>query len=320
MEIHFSCWVGRKGEREMGKQSESLKERIELGDGLRLVYQEPEDYYRYYSIYYGQKYADYFFRRSSSAIKEIVSIFDCGYLIMKDEDTIGGVFLKPNFMADLFVIPPFEDYEGLADKVLTHLRKISNAHEKMILRDIVEEHVPTYQQRGCLINEINYWMIRPTQSIQAVLPDGYAARPVGREDTVDLADLLLKSYNANPAYKQIGTQEDYTNHVKEFMDKYQIHEIMDECSRVVVETRTNNIVGVCLHMEFEDYPLIMSLAVDPEHQKKGVGRFLLSHSINISSKEYPAIRLAVIKDNPAIKLYEDLGFIRNRSITDMYLV
>ncbi|MGO0732084.1 GNAT family N-acetyltransferase [Bacillus tropicus] len=79
-------------------------------------------------------------------------------------------------------------------------------------------------------------------------------------------------------------------------------------------------VGVCLHMEFEDYPLIISLAVDPKHQHKGLGRFLLTHSINISSKEYPATRLAIIKDNPAINLYEDLGFIRNKSLTDMYVV
>ena len=70
---------------------------------------------------------------------------------------------------------------------------------------------------------------------------------------------------------------------------YQNNKIMDECSRVIVEQSTNKIVGVCLHMEFEDYPLIMSLAVHPEHQHKGLGRFLLRHSINISSKEYPGI-------------------------------
>ncbi|WP_026592397.1 GNAT family N-acetyltransferase [Bacillus sp. UNC437CL72CviS29] len=304
----------------MNEQVQSLDELIDLEDGLRLVYQEPKEYIRYYSIYYGQKYADYFFRRSSEALLEIASIFDCGYLIMNDENIIGGVFLKPNFMSDLFVVPPYGDYEGLVHKLLNHLKKVSKTEEKIILRDIVEEHVPTYEQKGCQVHEINYWMIRPTQSLKAMLPEGYISKSVLGEDIDDIACLIMKSYKENPAFKQIGTKEDYTNHVKAFIGKYQNNKIMDECSRVIIEQSTNNIVGVCLHMEFEGYPLIMSLAVDPKHQHKGLGRFLLTHSINISSKEYPATRLAVIKENPAIKLYENLGFIRNKSLTDMYVV
>ncbi|MFD1738633.1 GNAT family N-acetyltransferase [Bacillus salitolerans] len=304
----------------MSEQGQSLNKLIDLEDGLRLVYQEPKEYIRYYSIYYGQKYADYFFRRSSETLIEIASIFDCGYFIMKDEKIIGGVFLKPNFMSDLFVVPPYEDYyEELVHRLLNYLKKVSKTEEKIILREILEEHVTTYEQQGCHVHEVNYWMIRPTQSIKPILPEGYISKPVLGEDIDDIACLIMKSYKANPAYKRIGTKEDYSNHVKEFIEKYQNNKIMDECSRVMIEQTTNNIVGVCLHMEFEDYPLIMSLAVDPEHQHKGLGRFLLTHSINISSKEYPATRLAVIKDNPAIKLYEDLGFIRNKSITDMHV-
>ncbi len=304
----------------MIEQVQFLDNRIDLEDGLKLVYQEPKEYIRYYSIYYGQKHADYFFRRSSAAMIEIASIFDCGYVIMKDDNIVGGVFLKPNFMADLFVVPPYKDYEGLVPKLLNYLKKVSKTEDEIYLRDIVEEHVPAYEQQGCRVREVNYWMIRPTQSMKAMLPEGYRSRSVSSKDTSDIACLIMKSYKANPAYKQIGTKEDYVNHVEEFIEKYQNNKIMDECSRVIVDKSTNNIVGVCLHMEFEDYPLIMSLAVDPEHQHRGLGRFLLTHSINISSKEYPATRLAVLKDNPAIKLYENLGFIRNKSVADMYLV
>ncbi len=303
----------------MSEQGQSLNDRIDLEDGLRLVYQEPKEFIRYYSIYHGQKYADYYFRRSSATLIEIASIFDCGYFIMKGETIIGGVFLKPNFMYDLFVVPPYEDYKGLVHKLLNHLKKVSKAEEKIIIREIVEEHVAWYEQYGCQVNEVNYWMIRPTEPIKAILPEGYQSKSVSREDTEDIASLLVKSYKANPAYKQIGTKEDYIPHVKEFIEEHKNNSIMDECSRVIVDQSTDTIVGVCLHMEFEEYPLIMSLAVDPVHQQKGLGRFLLTHSINVSSKEYPATRLSVIKDNHAIKLYEDLGFIRNRSLTDMHL-
>lgn len=131
----------------MAEQSQLLDDLIDLGDGLRLVYKEPKEYIRYYSIYYGQKYADYFFRRSTETMIEVASIFDCGYLIMKEENIIGGVFLKPNFMSDLFVIPPYQGYKGLAHKLLCHLKKISKPEEKIFLREIVEEHVATYIQK-----------------------------------------------------------------------------------------------------------------------------------------------------------------------------
>ncbi|UTE76686.1 GNAT family N-acetyltransferase [Rossellomorea sp. KS-H15a] len=294
-------------------------EPIEIEGGLRLVYQEPKEYTHYYSIYHGQKYADSYFRRSSDTLVEVATIFDCGYFIMEGETIIGGVLLKPHFISDLFVVPPYKDYEGLASKLLNYVKKISAIEENIIVREVVEEHVATYEQLGCTIQEVNVWMIRPTEPMKTTLPEGYSSRAVTSEDAEDIACLLMKSYSTNPAYKQIGTKEDYLLHVNEFNDVHKRNKIMDECSRVVIDAHSNNIVGVCLHMEFEEYPLIMSLVVDPDHQKRGLGRYLLTHSINRSSAGYPATRLSVIEDNAAIKLYEDLGFLRSKTISDMYL-
>jgi N-acetylglutamate synthase-like GNAT family acetyltransferase len=292
---------------------------IEIEDGLRLVYQEPKEYTRYYSIYHGQKDADSYFRRSPETLVEVATIFDCGYFIMEGETIIGGVLLKPHFLSDLFVVPPFKDYEGLANKLLNYVKKISTTEDKIIVREVVEGQVATYEQLGCKVHEMNVWMIRPTEPMKAILPEGYISRTVSSEDADDIACLLMKAYSANPVYKQIGTKEDYLLHVNEFIDQHKHNKIMDECSRVVIDTHTNTIVGVCLHMEFEDYPLIMSLVVDPDHQQRGIGRYLLTHSIHSSSEGYPATRLSVIKDNAAIKLYEDLGFLRSKTIIDMYL-
>ena len=294
-------------------------EPIEIEGGLRLVYQEPKEYTRYYSIYHGQKYADSYFRRLPETLVEVATIFDCVYFIMEDETIIGGVLLKPNFISDLFVVPPYRDYEGLASKLLNYMKEISADEDKITVREVVEEHVATYEQLGCKVHEMNVWMIRPTEPMKAILPEGYSSRAVLSEDANDIACLLMKAYRANPAYKQIGTKEDYLLHVNEFIDVHKHNKIMDECSRVVIDNPTGKIVGVCLHMEFEDYPLIMSLVVDPDHQKRGLGRYLLTHSINRSSAGYPATRLSVIKDNAAIKLYEAIGFLRSKTIIDMYL-
>ncbi len=83
---------------------------------------------------------------------------------------------------------------------------------------------------------------------------------------------------------------------------------------------TNKVVGSCLHMEFEEFPLIMSFAVSPEHQGKGIGSYLIKNSINCTNTIYPATRLFVYSNNSAIKIYEHMGFIKNKTINDMYLV
>lgn len=53
---------------------------------------------------------------------------------------------------------------------------------------------------------------------------------------------------------------------------------------------------------------IVSLIVDPSHQRKGVGRRLLDHVINLLDGADLTVETA-IKNHPAISLYETTGFI-----------
>jgi len=73
-------------------------------------------------------------------------------------------------------------------------------------------------------------------------------------------------------------------------------------------------------MEFEGFPLITQIAVSPHHQGNGIGSYLLKHSINCMSATYPAIRLYVYKNNDALKLYENIGFTKNKTLNDMHLI
>lgn len=55
----------------------------------------------------------------------------------------------------------------------------------------------------------------------------------------------------------------------------------------------------------------LSTAVEEGQRGKGIGRKLLEILIEEAGKEgYPAISLSVDPDNPALKLYERLGFIK----------
>lgn len=59
-----------------------------------------------------------------------------------------------------------------------------------------------------------------------------------------------------------------------------------------------------------EYLIIHTLAVDPLHEHKGVGGYMVDKCIDIAeSKGYKAIRLDVVPDNiPAINLYKNKGF------------
>ena len=52
----------------------------------------------------------------------------------------------------------------------------------------------------------------------------------------------------------------------------------------------------------------LSIAVMPEHRGRGVGTSLLLHLLSAVKGRYPAISLSVSADNPALRLYQRLGF------------
>jgi ribosomal protein S18 acetylase RimI-like enzyme len=58
----------------------------------------------------------------------------------------------------------------------------------------------------------------------------------------------------------------------------------------------------------DDYTPELAIAVVPEYIGKGVGTALLSKLLETAPKFFPAVVLSVRETNPAISLYERLGF------------
>jgi len=302
----------------MNKKNEKLSEDINIGDNIRLVYQRPEIFSKYHVIYHGQKFGSYYFRSSPDTLLEKAKFMDCGYFIIKDDRVVGGVFLKPNFMSDLFIVPPFNDYNYIADKILNYLKVISKTNENILLQEIVETYVPFYESKGYTVYEDGYWMIRPTEAMNAIIPNNYESRPVIEEDKNEIADVIMSAYKANPCFKVVDSKENYLKHIERFIENSKDNEVIYNSSRIVVHKDTNEIVGTCLHMEFEGLPLIMSFAVKPNHKGMGIGSYLIRHSINYTSSAYSATRLYVFNNNAAIDIYEHMGFIKNKTLNDMH--
>ena len=78
----------------------------------------------------------------------------------------------------------------------------------------------------------------------------------------------------------------------------------------IIELGTKKLLGLCSAWLVIDELQITFIAVHPKHQRKGLGRFLLSELIKRSeSLQTNHIHLEVKKNNePAIAFYKSMGF------------
>lgn len=77
-----------------------------------------------------------------------------------------------------------------------------------------------------------------------------------------------------------------------------------ECSHMIMYAR--ELIGTLKFKEFEDRLEIMQLQIHPEFQGKGLGGRLLEQVLNQIKPKF--VELTVLKNNPARKLYQRLGF------------
>jgi len=299
--------------------SEPSGKHIVLGDNISLVYQEPEVFSQYYVVYHGQRYAQYYFRKSADFLLERAKYLNSGYFICQGGRIIGGVLIKPNFLSDLFLVPPYNDYNEMISRLLSYLKTISWEDQDILLQEVVDAQVPFFTAQGCVVKAEGFWMIRPTEKMYTTIPDGYEPKSILEGDKDELACLIESSYLANPSVKAVASRDTYARSVDNFIQEYKDKQVLYNSSKAIVSKDTKEIVGVCLNMEFEGYPLVMHLAVRDDHQGLGLGSYLLRNSIDCVSASYPAIRLYVYRDNPAVRLYAKIGFAKNGSLIDMFL-
>jgi ribosomal protein S18 acetylase RimI-like enzyme len=77
-----------------------------------------------------------------------------------------------------------------------------------------------------------------------------------------------------------------------------------ECSTLI--RYENELIGTLKYREYEDKVEIMQIQIHPLFQGKGLGRKVIEQVIADSNSKF--IELTVLKENPALNLYERLGF------------
>lgn len=90
-------------------------------------------------------------------------------------------------------------------------------------------------------------------------------------------------------------------------EHYRIH--YPECERNVIE-RDGLAVGRILVDEWKDQIRVVDIALLPEHRNSGIGSMLLNQVLDRAEAARKDVTIHVEANNPAMRLYERLGFRR----------
>ncbi len=143
----------------------------------------------------------------------------------------------------------------------------------------------------------------------------YKIRPAGQADEPFLWEMLYQALYVSEGGeffpRDVLSSPEVARYVKGWGREHDI-------GFLAVDLNTNQSVGAVWIRLFldgdrgfayvDDETPELGIAVLPEHRGKGVGTELLRRLIETARGSYPSLALSVSPENPAIRLYQRLGF------------
>ncbi|MCL2591825.1 MAG: GNAT family N-acetyltransferase, partial [Defluviitaleaceae bacterium] len=163
------------------------------------------------------------------------------------------------------------------------------------------------------------YMVRPSESIECTLPEGFLCLPVDKETNLDEVAMALKEgYGDGFVFDTSGELkiEEVLEGLKNDLNRFSVK---NSCYKIV-EVGTEKIVAVCLAGVAETsapmFNFIHELTVLSKYRGNGLGKYLINRVVNDSNDSVPFVKLAFIVGNEAELLYENLGFVSSSGISD----
>lgn len=263
----------------------------------------------YYQDYYFKRYHTYYMIDDATYTRDKIDFLDGSCLFELDGQVIGGGMIKPQLMCDVFAVDE-KDLQTVFDHATRYLRELSEPSKEILVQEVIEEHLKYLDYK--VMADQGYWMIRKTE----VMNYSSAYLKSLSYDLLDeAADVIHKSYSHNPAFKDPPSLDELKSQIKTRLDEDD--DVIKRANQVLI--LDNKLVGLVLLMAFEGLPLITQIAVDPSYQGRGLGRMLLNHALSTCAESFDQIRLYCFKDNPALHLYENLGFRKYGTLNSVLL-
>ncbi len=259
-----------------------------------------EDFIPLFQVHYGKKHNDCYMRPEDSWA-EVAKWRKEAYVFKKDGHNIGGVLQPDNIVTGLFTIAPYDDYAKLLEVLLEHLEQ-----KKYVFYEIPDCY-SAYYQEGYTLDQSEIMMYMKTKKIESSLVNSYTASLIDEKDTEEIGRMLHKAFVNDKVYKNVDPVEEFINSAKGFFNHVKGHDNLYKATKKIKD-QEGDIVGAILTMVDAGHPFAYNLAVDPDHQKKGLGKYLLGSFVNDINDYYETVRLYVHTNNPIRSMYESVGF------------
>lgn len=288
---------------------------IDIGNSFVLEKANNEEFGKYFAIYV--IYEDnVWFRDSFDRSRKVLDDYEGCFWVKKNNNRVGGVLLEKNYMNCLFTIPPCDEFDLILDKIKNHLISESEKGESITVGSVKAKRLKNYEDAGFIIKEQRRCMIRTTEKIEYSFPEDFKLIEVNENRKEDLIKLFVDAFSDdydNRSYEQSKLDiEFYLKHLSE-------NESVVDSSRVIIHSKSEEIIGACLVSIWEGWPNIYDIAVKREYQGKGLGNNLLKRAITELEETYPVIRLFVTVGNPAEEMYNKLGFLPGNETSEMII-
>jgi len=273
----------------------------ELRNGFMLEKAEAEEFPKFYVIYSN---SNYFFSQSWDNSMSVIKAANSFYWIMKDNLRVGGVILRPNLIAKLFLIPPYTDTFQMLKAIKPVLLHWSDCSMNINAYEVLPKEIHSYHKMGFRTGETRRCMIRPTQSYNVEWEDKYQIIAPNMGHKLIIAELFKAAYAGG-----VDSKKD-----DDFEDK-----LINRASALVFDKNTNELAASCLVSYWMGMPILEDIAVLPLYQGRGLGEKLIKRALSILNQNHAAMRLFVTIGNSAEALYYDLGFLPGEEFTNLYI-
>ncbi|SYX83382.1 GNAT family N-acetyltransferase [Paenibacillus alvei] len=99
----------------------------------------------------------------------------------------------------------------------------------------------------------------------------------------------------------------YQEDIREYVSY--TNDLVRNASTIVVDSHTNEVIGVCLVSMQGSYPAIYNIAVHPSYTGQGIATRMLQTALSNLNGHFPVLRLYVMQGNTAESVYHNLGFM-----------
>jgi ribosomal protein S18 acetylase RimI-like enzyme len=258
-----------------------------------------------YAKYFATYRKNIWFRPSWTSLQEMMqNASDC-YWIYQDNQRVGGISLTSSELGSFFMIPPSTLTVDLVHFLKNYAIQNSGGQSKVDAYNVLVEHIDVLKSAGFEVLNTRKCMIRPTEKIENDLHADFIAIKPKLEHLPSIVQVMNESYLGG---MDEGNLDTYRNDVSYYFEHNRQDELLN-ASSVLVDKKTNEVVGFCLISLWEDMPLVYDISVKPGYSNQGLGRYMLTNAISLLESFYSTIRLFVTIGNKADYLYTKLGFL-----------